>query len=157
MQGDVGAGASERQPVAVVELDVQAAVGTGDGDDVATGAGRRVLGDESSAADAVAVLEVDVAELLVVAERTSGDREGVAGEPGVGERPLEVGDARRRLGVDEDVVQPIVAADSLEAPRTHEISITVKSTASPAVTMRSPPMRSAGTWRRCPSRSIQVP
>ena len=116
-----------------------------------------MLDDESPAADAVAVLEVDVAELLVVAERTSGDRERVAGEPGVGERPLEVGDARRRLGVDEDVVQPVVGTDDLQAPRTHEISITVRRTASPAVTMRSPAMSSTGARRRCPSRSIHVP
>ena len=157
MQRDVGAGASERQLVSVVELDVQPAVRTGDGDDVAAGSGGRVLDDESPAADAVAVLEVDVAELLVVAERTSGDRERVAREPGVGQRPLEVGDARRRLGVDEGVVQPVVGTDDLQAPGAHEISITVRRTTSPAVTMRSPAMSSTGTSRRCPSRSTHVP
>ena len=156
MQRDVGAGAAERQAVAVVQLHVQAAVGPGDGDDEAAGGGRRMLEHLPPAADAIAVFEVDVAEHLVGAERAAGERERLAGEPGVGEGLLEVADPRRRLGVDEGVVQPVVAADELQAPRRHSCT-TVKRTTSPAVTMRSPAASSTGTDNLAPSRSTHVP
>ena len=155
VQRHVGTGATERQLVPVVQLHVQPAVGSGHGDDEAARRRWRVFEHLATAADAIAVLEVDLAEQFVGAERASGQRERLAGEAGVGQGLLEVTDAGGRLGVDERVVQPVVGADDLQPPRGHG---TISSrTTSPAVTTRSPAASSIGTDRRAPSRSTHVP
>ena len=92
VQRDVGAAAAERHPVTVVELDVQAALGPGHGDDEAARADGRDGRGPGARSRAVAVLEVELAELLVGAERATGQGQRLAGEPGVVQRLLEVAD-----------------------------------------------------------------